>query len=147
MFFKRARQRPRCDMRGAACNHLNQCTYTLYHSIIIYTRCTARTVSRRYFIRKDSQRLFVFPDIPIDLVSLPRSNPRFVFKCIVVRLTLDAMLIRRVCMLRMEWRKFFFLLFLLCFFLPFILFFNTKFSFLIKEKSTSLTFVSKLRSM
>lgn len=73
MFFKRARQRPRCDMRGAACNHLNQCTYTLYHSIIIYTRCTARTVSRRYFIRKDSQRLFVFPDIPIDLVSLPRS--------------------------------------------------------------------------
>lgn len=63
---KRARQRPRCDMRGAACNHLNQCTYTLYHSIIIYTGCTARTanVSRRYFIRKDSRRRFAFPRYP-----------------------------------------------------------------------------------
>lgn len=40
--------------------------YTLYHSIIIYTGCTARTadVSRRYFIRKDSRRRFAFPRYP-----------------------------------------------------------------------------------
>ena len=66
VFSKRARQRPRCDIRGAACNHLNQCTYTLYHSIIIYTRCTARTaerVPRRYFIRKHTADV-VLPRYP-----------------------------------------------------------------------------------
>lgn len=101
---KRARQHPRCDTRGAACNHLNQCTYTLYHSIIIYTGCTARTanVSRRYFIRKDSRRRFAFPRYPsissVFLGPTPRSTAlsvelRFFLgqRCIVTR-RIDAVL-------------------------------------------------------